>query len=79
MRAVDDADRQIVDSLRDLHRVIIATPGSTDTDRGLIIAHGTFDEARIQKKADETAKDDPDVLKVHKVALGLLLFYFGSR
>src|SRR5690242_3948673 len=37
------------DPFKDLDRVIVAGPGGTDTDRGLIIAYGTFDVAKFTK------------------------------
>ena len=58
------------DPLKDLHRVIFAMPGGTDTDRGLTIAHGTFDVAKFEKRAKDAAENNDDVFKVHKVKLG---------
>ena len=58
------------DPLKDLHRVIFAIAGGTDTDRGLLIAHGTFDVAKFEKKAKDAAQDNADALKIHKVKLG---------
>jgi hypothetical protein len=58
------------DPLKDLHRVIFAMAGGADTDRGLLIAHGTFDVAKFEKRAKEAAQDNDDVLKIHEVKLG---------
>jgi hypothetical protein len=58
------------DPLKDVHRVLVAMPGGTDTDRGLIIAHGTFDQAKFEKRAGDAARDNEDAFKIHKVKLG---------
>lgn len=58
------------DPLKDLHRLVLAAPRGTDTDRGLIIARGSFDLDRFRKKAEQAARDHADALKVHKVPLG---------
>jgi len=58
------------DPLKDLHRVIFAMPGGADTDRGLAIAHGTFDEAKFEKRGREASENNGDVLEIHKVKLG---------
>lgn len=58
------------DPFRDLHRLVIARPASSDADRGLLIARGKFDLDRFRKKGDEAARDHADVLKLHKVPLG---------
>src|SRR5947209_5808966 len=39
------------DPFRDLDRIIVASPTSTDTDRGLVIVHGTFDVKKFQARA----------------------------
>jgi len=57
------------DPLKDLDRVLFAMPGGPDTDRGLMVAHGRFDEAKFRKKADDAAQDNDEILKVHKVTL----------
>jgi len=59
-----------LDPFKDLDRVIVAGPGGTDTDRGLIIGYGTFDVAKITKKAQDAARNNDDLLKIHKVNLG---------
>jgi hypothetical protein len=58
------------DPLKDLHRIVIAMPGGADTDRGLVIAHGTFDETKFEKRAKDAAENNDDVFKIHKVKLG---------
>lgn len=58
------------DPLEDVHRVLFAMPGGTETDRGLLIAHGRFDEAKFEKRAKDAARENDDALKIHKVKLG---------
>jgi hypothetical protein len=58
------------DPFKHLDRVIVASPKSADKDRGLIIAHGTFDVKKFQEKAADAAQNNDDVLKIHKVPLG---------
>jgi hypothetical protein len=58
------------DPTKDLDRVVFAMPGGTDTDRGLIIVDGTFDEASFKKRGEEAARDNDANLKIHKVKLG---------
>lgn len=59
-----------LDPFKHIDRLIIASPSSTDTDRGLVIAHGTFDLAKFTKKATDAARDNDEILKIHKVPLG---------
>jgi hypothetical protein len=58
------------DPFRDLDRIIVASPTSTETDRGLVIVHGTFDVKKFQARAADAAENNGDVLKIHKVPLG---------
>lgn len=58
------------DPFTDIERVIAARPAGAEQDRGLLIVHGKFDLDRFQAKAEKIAKDQPDLLKVHKVANG---------
>jgi predicted transcriptional regulator len=58
------------DPFTDIERVVVARAASADLDRGLIIVHGKFDLDKFQAKAEKIAKDQPDLLKVHKVANG---------
>ena len=54
------------DPFKDLDRVIMASPGGNEQDKGLIIAHGKFDVDKFKAKAEETAKTKGDLLKIHK-------------
>jgi hypothetical protein len=58
------------DPFTDVERVIAARPAGAEQDRGLLIVHGKFDLDKFLAKAELVAKDQPDVLKVHKVANG---------
>jgi hypothetical protein len=58
------------DPFKDLDRVVIATPGGTDPDRGLVIVHGKFNLEKFKKKAEEAARENADVLKIRKVPDG---------
>jgi hypothetical protein len=58
-----------IDPFRHLDRILIASPGGKDTDRGLIILHGTFDPAKIKAKVDALVRNNSENLKVHKVTL----------
>jgi hypothetical protein len=59
-----------LDPFKDIDRLIIASPAAGDTDRGLVVLHGNYDAAKFKTKAEEAARDNPDVLKIHKVPLG---------
>ncbi|MHB1423156.1 MAG: hypothetical protein ACYC3I_08180 [Gemmataceae bacterium] len=63
------------DPFKDLDRIIIATPVSTEKDRGLFIVHGRFDVAKFKAKAEAVAKDDEEHLKIRKVLGGKHLLY----
>jgi hypothetical protein len=75
--ALKNAD-EIADALKDLgldpftdvDRVIAAMPSGADQDRGLVIAHGRFDLDKFRAKGEQAAKDQPDVVKIHKVTDG---------
>ena len=58
------------DPFKDLDRVIAARPGGPDKDRGLVIAHGRFDVAKFRAKAEDSARDHGEVLKIGKVPDG---------
>jgi hypothetical protein len=58
------------DPFKDLDRLVVASPGGTEQDRGLVIAHGRFDVARFKAKAEEAARTQGDVLKILKVRDG---------
>jgi hypothetical protein len=63
------------DPFKDLDRVIIAAPGGTEKDRGLVIVHGRFNVDKFKAKAEETVKDNSDNLKIHKVLGGKFILY----
>jgi hypothetical protein len=63
------------DPFKDLDRVILATPGGTDKDRGLIIVHGRFDLAKFKAKGEQVAKEQSENLKIHKVLGGKHVLY----
>jgi hypothetical protein len=54
------------DPFKDFDQVIMASPGGNAEDKGLIIAHGKFDVAKFKTKAEEVAKNNGDILKIHK-------------
>jgi hypothetical protein len=58
------------DPFTDLDRVIVAGPGGTEQDRGLIIVHGRYALDKFTRKGEEAARDYPDNLKIHKVKAG---------
>jgi hypothetical protein len=58
------------DPFKDLDRILFATPGGKEKDRGLIIVHGKFDLAKFKARGEDAAKDNADILKIHKVPLG---------
>jgi hypothetical protein len=59
------------DPFRDLDRVIIASPGGSEQDRGLVIAYGRYNLPRFLAHGAQTFKDNPEALRIHKVADGL--------
>lgn len=63
------------DPFTDLDRILVATPGGTDKDRGLVIVHGKFDLAKFKAKAEETAKNEEEHLKIHRILGGKHLLY----
>lgn len=63
------------DPFKDLDRVVVAAPGGTEKDRGLVIVHGRFDVAKFKAKGEEVAKDQSDHLKIHKILGGKHLLY----
>lgn len=54
------------DPFRDLESVLIASPGGSAPDKGLIVVSGKFDLGRFRAKAEEIAKNMPSSLKVEK-------------
>lgn len=63
------------DPFKDLDRIVVASPTSTEKDRGLVIVHGRFDVAKFKAKAEQVAKDNSDHLKIHKIQSGKKLLY----
>ncbi|HEY7326398.1 MAG TPA: hypothetical protein VH592_02070 [Gemmataceae bacterium] len=63
------------DPFKDLDRILVAAPVTTEKDRGLVIIHGRFNVAKFRAKADEVAKDEADHLKIHKVLGGKHILY----
>ncbi|HEY7315040.1 MAG TPA: hypothetical protein VH643_37185 [Gemmataceae bacterium] len=63
------------DPFKDLDRVIVASPGGTEKDRGLVIVHGRFDLDKFKAKGEEAAKNNPDNLKITKILGGKHLLY----
>jgi hypothetical protein len=59
-----------VDPFKHIDRVTIASPSSTEADRGLIIVHGTFDTAKFEAKGKDAAKNNSETLKLHAAPLG---------
>lgn len=55
------------DPFKDLNKLIVASPGGNDQDKGLIIVHGRFDLDKFKAKGEEAAKGNPEILKIHKV------------
>jgi hypothetical protein len=73
-KALDDQDevKKVLtelgfDPFKDLESLTFAISSGSDTDKGLIIAHGKFDVAKFTAKAEEVAKDMKDVVKITKV------------
>jgi hypothetical protein len=63
------------DPFKDLERILLATPGGAEKDRGLLIVHGQFDLAKFRAKAEEVVKNNEENLKIHKVLGGKHLLY----
>jgi hypothetical protein len=56
------------DPFKDLDSITFAISSGSETDKGLIIAHGRFDVTKFTAKAEEVAKEMKDVVKITKVA-----------
>lgn len=63
------------DPFKDLDRIVIAAPGGTEKDRGLVILHGRFDVAKFKTKGEQVAKDYSENLKIHKILGGKHVLY----
>jgi hypothetical protein len=61
------------DPFKDLDRIQVAAPGGADKDRGLVIVRGRFDLDKFKAKAEGTATNNGENLKVHKVLGGKYL------
>jgi hypothetical protein len=60
-----------LDPLQHVHRVLVASPGSKEVDRGLIIIQGEFDPAKFRTKGADLLKNQPDFIKSQEIADGL--------
>jgi hypothetical protein len=54
------------DPFKDLTSITMAASGIGPDAKGIALAHGQFDTAKFQAKAEEVAKDKGDMIKVHK-------------
>ncbi len=74
LKSVDMAEEVLkdlgFDPFKDLDRVLAASPGGADKDRGLLIVHGKFDRDKFKAKAEEAARTNGDILKIRKVPAG---------
>lgn len=52
--------------MKDLDSISIALVGASDQEKGALVIRGKFNVDKFTAKAKETAKDMPDVLKIHK-------------
>src|SRR5262249_25393741 len=59
-----------LDPFKHVDRITIASPSSNETDRGLIVAYGTFDADKFKARADKLKKDGKESMKLHDVPLG---------
>ena len=62
------------DPLKDVDRIVVASPGGDDSDKGLIIVHGHFDLDKFKAKGEEAAKSNPEHLKIHKRETGPVIY-----
>lgn len=58
------------DPLKDVEQVTVAICSGSDTDKGLVIVRGKFDVDKFKAKAEEAAKDNKDLLTIHKAPGG---------
>ncbi len=56
-----------LDPLSQIHRILIASPGSKEPDRGLVIIQGEFDPVKFKDKGAALLRQQPNVVKVHKI------------
>jgi hypothetical protein len=64
--AVKILDSLGFDPFKDLTSITLAGNGLETDSKPFIIAHGIFDLAKFEAKAEEVAKNMPDSLKIHK-------------
>jgi hypothetical protein len=60
------------ESFKDLVRVTVALPGAAMERKGVVILHGRFVPEAIHATADQVAKGQPEVLKIHAHEQGRL-------
>lgn len=60
-----------LDPFKDIDKIVSASPGSGEQDKGLMIVRGRFDVEKWKARAKKEAKDNKDVVKTHKVKDGL--------
>jgi hypothetical protein len=59
-----------LDPLKDIDSLTVAAPGAGDQDQGLMILRGRFNVAKLKARAETEAKNNEEVLKIHKVPDG---------
>ncbi len=59
-----------LDPFKDIDKIISAGPATGEQDKGLIVIQGKFDVDAFRKRAAKEAKDNKDVVKMHKVKDG---------
>src|SRR5207237_221418 len=57
-----------LDPLKDVDKIVSASPSTGEQDKGLIIIHGRFDVEKFRARAAKEAKDNKEVLKPFKLA-----------
>jgi len=62
------------DPLKDVDRIVTASPGGDDSDKGLVIVYGHFDLDKFKAKGEEAAKSNPEHLKIHKRETGPVIY-----
>lgn len=59
-----------IDPFKDIDRLTIAVPSTTEPDRGLVILRGKFDPAKFEEKGKEAVKNKAETFKLHVAPLG---------
>jgi hypothetical protein len=62
------------DPLKDVDRIVIASPSGDDNDKGLIIIHGHFDLEKFKAKGEDAARTNGEHLKIHKRESGPVIY-----